>query len=99
MFPPVHLPIPAPGLQQRQDSWGAVPTTSQKWGVLLLCSQSLLAAERLSSSMQGRDKKSKVFHPGPRRGAGVGGPHLEAVGFPWKALRLVLAAETRGFSQ
>lgn len=66
MLPPLHLPIPAPDLQQRQDSRGAVPTTSQEWGVLLLLSQSLLAAERLSSSMQGRDKKGKVFIPGPR---------------------------------
>lgn len=44
--------------------------------------------------MQGRDKKSKVFHPWTQAlGRGL---HLEAVGFPWKALRLVLAAENRG---
>lgn len=48
--------------------------------MLLLLSQSLLTAKGPSSSMQGRDKKSRVSHPRTQaRGRGL---HLEGCGIP-----------------
>lgn len=80
-----HLSIPAPDLQQRQDSSRNWSRHLTREGVLLLLPQGLLIAKGPSSSVQGKEKKKHSFEsldPGTGRGLHVEGPGIPTENAP-----------------